>query len=137
MGGLVSEERNSYDVLNIIKKDLVFLPPREWIIPRFSYDATLVWLNMTGHNNRAWLVVQGGFAQRIFTGYMHPWLLPKQRIDFYAGLNYSREKQLIAQTIQGQSQWSRTYNEPIETEYSGYVALRKRFDAFKKPLYVV
>lgn len=131
MGGLVSEERNSYDVLNIIKKNAVFLPPREWIIPRFSYDATLVWLNMTGHNNRAWLAVQGGFAQRVYTGYVHPWLLPKQRIDFYAGINYAREKQLIAQTLQGQSQWVRTYNKPIETEYSGYIALRKRFDAFK------
>lgn len=135
MGGLVSEERNSYDVINIIKKDVMFLPVREWVIPRFSYDATLVWLNLTGHNNRAWLAVQGGFAQRIYTGYVHPWLLPKQRIDFYTGLEYAREKQLIFNTIQGEAQWGRVENKPIETDYSGYVALRKRFDAFKS-LYV-
>ncbi len=133
--GLVSEERNSYDVINILKKDALFLPVKEWIIPRFSYDATLVWLNLTGHNNRAWLAVQGGFAQRLSAGYVHPWLLPKQRIDFYAGIDYEKEKQFIFNTIQGNTQWGRVENKALQTDYSGYISGRKRFDAFKS-LYV-
>ena len=64
---LIVEERNSYDVLQKLKGNLG-LPLKEWEFPRFSYQMTLMWRNMTGHNERWWFSGAGGIFATVSDG---------------------------------------------------------------------
>ncbi len=127
--GLVVEERNSYDVLQKLKSNLD-LPLNEWQFPRFSYQMTLMWRNMTGRNERWWFSGQLGFSQRFQTEYFYPWLFPKHRIDFFSGVKYVAQKQIIYNTDSARVQWGGLNHEPLQTTYQFYSGIRKRFNPF-------
>lgn len=127
--GLVIEERNSYDVLQKLRGNLD-LPLKDWQFPRFSYQMTLMWRNMTGHNERWWFSGQMGFSQRFKTEYFYPWIFPNQKIDFFTGLQYVTQKQIIYNTDSAKVQWGGLNNKPLQTTYKGYIGFRKRFNPF-------
>lgn len=127
---IVIEERNSYDLLQKIKNN-ADLPIAQWQLPRLSYNLGLVWQNVSGRNDTWSLWAQTGFANRLQMEYTRPWLLPKQKIDFYTGIQYKEQKQLIFGTENGAAQWAQTYQKPLQTTYKIYMGARKRFTPFK------
>lgn len=127
---IIIEERNSYDLLQAVLEN-TNRPIRQWKIPRLSYNLALVWKNLSGHNDTWYFWGQTGFANRLQTEYVRPWLLPRQKIDFFVGLQYREQKQLIYGTENGVVQWGRTTQSPLQTTYKAYMGVRKRFNPFK------
>lgn len=127
---VVVEERNSYDLLQKLRNN-AGVPLAQWQLPRLSYNLGLVWRNVSGRNDTWSLWAQTGFANRLQMEYTRPWLLPKQKMDFYAGMQYKEQKQLIYGTENGAAQWAHTQQKPLQTTYKIYAGARKRFTPFQ------
>lgn len=120
------EERNTYDLLNVI---------RERNFERLVYGLSLSWRNLTGRNETLSFSGQLGYTQRLRIDFFRPALFRKSNIDLRVGYRYANEQEIIIGTIDGALQRRRIESEPFQTSHEPFLAIRKRI-SLRKNLYV-
>lgn len=116
------EERNTYDLLNVI---------RERNFERLVYGLSLSWRNLTGRNETLSFSGQLGYTQKLRIDFFRPALFRKSNIDARIGYRYANEQEIIIGTVDGLVQRRRIESEAFQTSHVPFVAIRKRISLYE------